>query len=362
MTEFHQKQDRIQQLLRERGLEALLLQRVSSFAWATCGAASYVNTASTMGEAALLITPAGLFLIANNIEATRLRQEEEFERQGWEFRIAPWYEAHDTIADLTRDLKLGSDGPFAGAKDLSGEVSRLRANLTPEEGDRFRVLGRVCGKAMDEAARAVRPGHTEYEVAGLLAREAERRGIQGIVNLIASDERVFNFRHPLPTQKEVNRYVMLVLCGRWKGLVCSLTRFVHFGPPPGELLEKAEAVAQIDAVMIAATRPGKSLGEIFQLTQAAYADAGFAEEWQLHHQGGPAGYEPREYLALPDAPEKVRLYQAYAWNPSITGTKSEDTILVGESENEILTRIDDWPTQTIEVDGELIRRPIILEL
>jgi len=41
MSEFSQKQDRIQILLEERKLEALLLQRVSSFAWATCGAASY---------------------------------------------------------------------------------------------------------------------------------------------------------------------------------------------------------------------------------------------------------------------------------------------------------------------------------
>jgi Xaa-Pro aminopeptidase len=362
MTEFRRKQDRIQQLLRKTDLDALLLRRVSSFAWATCGAASYVNTASTMGEAALVITPADLFLVANNIEATRLRQEEKLERQGWEFRISPWYEAKDAIADLTRDLKLGSDGPFAGAKDLSSEISRMRVNLTPEEGERFRVLGRLCGEAMNEAARAVRPGQTEYEVASLLAREAEKRGIQDVVNLIASDERVFSFRHPLPTQKEINRYVMLVLCGRWKGLVCSLTRFVHFGPLPDELLEKTEAVAKIDAGMIAATRPGRSIGEIFQMTQTAYADVGFADEWQLHHQGGPAGYEPREYVALPGTADRVMAGQVYAWNPSITGTKSEDTILVGESENEILTRIEGWPTQTIEVDGELIRRPAVLAL
>jgi len=40
MTEFDLKQEQIQALLAGRGLDALLLQRVSSFAWATCGAAS----------------------------------------------------------------------------------------------------------------------------------------------------------------------------------------------------------------------------------------------------------------------------------------------------------------------------------
>jgi Xaa-Pro aminopeptidase len=88
-NEFSQKQNRIQALLAEHKLDALLLRRVSSFAWATCGAASYVNTATTNGEAALLITPSGQYLITNNIEATRLEQEEELAAQGWEFRAVP---------------------------------------------------------------------------------------------------------------------------------------------------------------------------------------------------------------------------------------------------------------------------------
>ena len=62
-------------LLAKHHLEALLLQRVSSFAWATCGAASYINTAATTGDASLLITPSGRYVLTNNIEAPRLEQE-----------------------------------------------------------------------------------------------------------------------------------------------------------------------------------------------------------------------------------------------------------------------------------------------
>ncbi len=81
-----------------------------------------------------------------------------------------------------------------------------------------------------------------------------------------------------------------------------------------------------------------------------------------HHQGGPAGYEPREYLAVPGSDELISTGQAYAWNPSIRGTKSEDTILVGEIENEIITQIPDWPMIPIEYDGQNIKRPAILEV
>ncbi len=362
MTEFSQKQDHIRALLAERELDALLLRRVSSFAWATCGAASYVNTATTNGEAALLITPSGRYLITNNIEATRLEQEEKLAAQGWEFRVAPWYQAQDTVAELTAGLRLGADGPYPGATDLSGDLARLRANLTPEEGERFRVLGRLCAEAMDSAVRAVRPGQTEYQIAALLAQQAESRGVQAIVNLIATDERVFAFRHPLPTGKKLERYAMLVLCGRRWGLVCSITRFVHFGRLPDDLRRKAEAVARVDATFIAATRPGPTLGEIFRQATEVYAETGFPEEWNLHHQGGPAGYEPREYVATPGSTDVVSVGQAYAWNPSIAGTKSEDTILVGETGNEVLTAIENWPTLRVTVDGQEIARPAILEI
>jgi Xaa-Pro aminopeptidase len=362
MAEFETKQKRIQALLEERQLDALLLKRVSSFAWATSGTASYVNTASTTGEASLLITLTRRHLLTNNIEARRLEAEEKLAEQGWEFHAAHWYEAPDSVGRLAKGLRLGADGPAPGAVDISGEVARLRANLTPEEGERFRVLGRLCAGAIEGAVRAVRPGQTEYEIAALQAHEAERRGMQAIVNLIATDERVYRFRHPLPTGKELVRYAMLVLCGRRWGLVCSVTRLVHFGALPDELRRRARAVAEVDATVIAATRPGQRLADIFRRAREAYSEAGYAGEWQWHHQGGPAGYEPREYVALPHSQDTVRLGQAYAWNPSVSGAKSEDTILVGDGDNEMLTATPGLPEMPIAVEGREIARPGILEV
>jgi antitoxin VapB len=362
MQEFELKHRRILALLEERHLEALVLQNVSSFAWATCGAASYVNTASSQGAATLVITPSRRHVVTNNIEATRLREEEKLEGQGWEFQIGPWHTSSDGIAAVTRGLKLGADGPVPGMVDLSPEISRLRSRLTPEEGERFRALGRLCAEAMDVAARHVHPGETEIEIAGQLGAAAQSRGIQPIVDLVATDERIFAFRHPLPTERRLERYAMLVLCGRRRGLVCSITRLVHFGPLPAELRRKAEACAAVDAALIQATRPGRTLGELFRLAQNAYAAHGFPEEWRLHHQGGPAGYEPRELLARPDSTDAVSEGEAFAWNPSITGTKSEDTILVGPSGNEVLTEIEGWPAISAIAEGKTIARPNTLEI
>ncbi len=362
MSELDQRLNQIHHLLDAHHADALWLRQASSFAWATGGKSSYINTASSTGLGSLLITRDRRYVITTNIEEPRLAQEEGLLADGWEFVAPPWYEGGDPVADLTRGLRLAADGAVPGALDWSGPIGWLRSILLPGEAERFSALGALCAEAMNSAIRAVRPGMTEYEISALLAGETEKRGAQAIVNLIATDERIFRYRHPLPTAKRLDRYAMLVLCGRKQGLVCSITRLIHFGPLPDELRRKQEAVAVVDGVYTYMTRPGVTLGEIVAHAQTAYAKTGFADEWRLHHQGGPAGYEPREALGLPGGAEVVALGQAFAWNPSITGTKSEDSLLVGADANTVVTVIDGWPTIPVEIGGVTLARPAILEV
>jgi len=362
IKEFDYKQEQLQKLLAEKKLDALILNRVSSFAWATCGASSYVGVSASDGVATLVITPSHRYLLTNNIEAQRLEKEEQLGDQGWEFLVSPWYEVSHTLAGLTDGLKVGADEPLPTSLDLSTDIARLRVNLTQSEGERFRKLGGECAQAMDQVMRSIRPGQTERQIAARLALETETRGVQPVCLLVATDERIFSYRHPLPKDKTMEQYAMVVLCGRKWGLVCSITRLVHFGPLSEEIRHKAGSVAQIDAVMIANTRPGRTLGEIFASAQDAYSQAGYPNEWQMHHQGGSAGYEAREFVAVPGMEERVAKGQVYAWNPSIRGTKSEDTILVSDTGNEILTVIPNWPVVTVQSEGQTFLRPAILEL
>jgi antitoxin VapB len=362
MEEIALKLEKVRNLLVEHHLDALLLRRVTNFAWMTAGASSYVNTADNLGTASLLITPDECYLLTNNIEATRLRAEENLEEQGWQFKVTPWYRQDDLLGDLTANLKLGTDSYYQSGVNLSSELVRLRMNLLPQEQDRFVALTQDCATAMNAAIHKIEPGMSEFEIAAVLNSEAQRLGLLPIVNLVATDERVYAHRHPLPTAKELGRYAMLVLCGRRYGLVGSITRLIHFGPMPADLRRKAEAVAEVDAALIHATRPGTRLGDIFSAGQDAYARLGFKDEWQLHHQGGPAGYLPRETVATPNADWIVREGQVHAWNPSIAGTKSEDTILVTSNGNRILTEIPDWPLIEVAIADQIIARPATLEI
>ncbi|MCU0510902.1 MAG: M24 family metallopeptidase [Anaerolineae bacterium] len=362
MTESQEKLALVRALLDAHHLDAIVLGRVANFAWLADGAASYVNTAATFGAATLIVTRDSQYLVTNNIEATRFAAEEPVEGLGFKSLVGPWHAANTEADALLAGKAVGSDGGHPGSVDLTAEIAALRTPRTQSEIARFQALGKSCAAAMDTAIRQVRPGLTEMEIAGLLAAAAYSQGALPIVNLIATDERIFRFRHPLPTGKKLERYAMLVLCGRRQGLVASVTRLVHFGPLSDELRRKQQACAEVDAAFISATRPGVTLGEVFAQAQAAYARTGFADEWQLHHQGGPAAYEPREFVAAPNHSHTVLEGEVYAWNPSITGVKSEDTILVAPSGNEVLTAISGWPMLKVEANGQTWERPAILQV
>ena len=98
---------------------------------------------------------------------------------------------------------------------------------------------------------------------------------------------------------------MLVLCGRRSGLVCSITRLVHFGTLSEDLHHRVSATAQVNATLIAGSRPERRLSDVLAEAQRSYANVGFPTEWQQHHQGGIAGYEPREILATPTSTEVI---------------------------------------------------------
>jgi len=359
-SEVQTKLARVRALMDAQGVNTLWLRTVSNVAWITGGVDTAVNHADAMGVASVVITPDTATVHTNRIERPRLGTEDGVEARGFALRATPW-EQPEPI-DLSGVV--GVDTPLDGAKDLSRELKTLRSRLLPVEGERFRALGTACARAMDAAIQRVRPGMSEWQIAAALASETYARDATPIVVLVASDERIHRYRHPLPTSKIMDRYAMLVLCGRQAGLVCSVTRLIHFGALPPDLRARMDACAGVDAAIIAASQPGALLGTLFGTLQDAYARAGFADEWKLHHQGGTAGYEAREFIATPGETETLEAGMVCAWNPSITGVKSEDTILVPPAGGppEVLTAIDGWPVRAVVAGDHTIKRPLILEV
>ncbi len=216
----------------------------------------------------------------------------------------------------------------AGDADLEPELSVIRSVLSAPERDRMAELGGVAHQAMEATVAAVQPGMTENDVvADLLARLP---GVRAPVVLAAADARIARYRHPLPGETPIRSRLMVVLVAERWGLHVALTRFRELEAPGPDLARRIEAVGAVQSAMHAATRPGATFGDVLAVARSAYADAGFPDEWRDHHQGGSIGYQARERVALPDDPTVIEAGMALAWNPSIAGTKAEDTIVIGD--------------------------------
>ena len=357
--EFEIKADRIRRLMELRGWDWLAISSVATFAWATAGGRSYINSFDSTGVATLLYGREKTLLITSNVEMPRL-EVEELKGLPIEYRIADWtdlyFDRPQFIKDVTQKGVLASDVPLAGAV-IADVLAELRATLLLNEVQRMRQLASDVVFSLEQVARSIKPGQSEEHIAAEIRAMLGQKAILSPVTLVATDERIFQHRHPLPTEKVLGRYAMLVTSAVKYGLYCSVTRLVHFGQPPVELQEKLRACAEVDAAYISATRVGSLSSDIFSQGQHEYRAQGFSDEWKMHHQGGAAGYEARDYFVGGGHEFPVNARQCFAWNPSIKGVKSEDTIIALEGGPEVLTKTLDWPMIMTSRD---IARPGIL--
>jgi antitoxin VapB len=311
---------RLGELMERHGAGAVVLRRPENFAWYTGGGNSRVEYAAPLGCADVVVTRDREWVLTSTIEAPRMRAEEV---SGFEVVEYPW--------------EKGADVPLPGAVDLGDGIAALRRVLDRDAVERLRSVGADLTAALAEAAAAVEPGIAEHDAAAEIAAACRRRGLVPTVLLAATDERIRRHRHPLPTGARLERRVMLVASAQRGGLYANLTLMVAFEEPDADLARRQAAADEVLARMRdEATTPGRTLAEAFGDCRRFYAEAGFADEWRLHHQGGITGYASREVIATPHTDVPIEPGQAFAWNPSVTGAKAEETFVLTEAGPEVV--------------------------
>ena len=359
--EIDEKLERLARVIVDEGLAGVLLNTQPNFAWLSAGGDNGVDSSREAGVGTLFVRRDGRkFILANRIELARLITE-QLEGQEYEPIEFGWEEEKanpSLVVDISHslageELPLGSDSPFGpSVRVIDQAIARARYKLTAAEVDRFRLLGREAGEALGKMARSLVPGLSEREVARQAVDSLAAIGADSVVTLVAADERLRLFRHPSPTDLCWNRRLMIAVCARRDGLIVSLTRIVCAGAVPEDLSVRTRATAGVNASLLAATKPGASGADLYEVAARAYRDAGFPGEEHLHHQGGAAGYRTRDWVAHAACTERVQDGQAFAWNPSITGSKVEETCIASSDGIEIITTTPGWPAIAIEADGE----------
>lgn len=334
--------------------DAVVATAPATVRWLLCGRGRPVSASSPEAGYTVVLAGGRAYALFQDIEASRVAADERLDELGYEQVAYAWHEERNAAVD-----RLLAGAPALAGAELEAAVAPARRRLGELEVERYRAAGADAAQAMVETLGRLASGASEQDAAAELAFQARRRGFTTPVVLVGGEERQPVHRHPLPTKAPLGRHALLAITAEREGLHVSLTRLVSFGAPPAELAALARTVAEVDAEVLAASRPEVTLGETFAVLRRAYADRGFPEEWRRHHQGGLTGYEGREVFAVPDEPAIVPDVAAVAWNPSITGgAKSEDTALVTHAGVEVLTRTP--ALAELDVDG--LPRPGIAEL
>lgn len=353
------KVDRVARIARDAGVDGVLLTTQRNFAWVTGGAINRIDGSREPGAGALLISAMGRrFVIANTIEMPRLHSE-ALDGMGFTPVEYPWTDDHANPAAALAYARaaisastLAADWPFdfaqgkplAQATVVEPALMRARLDLVDEEIARYRTLGRDIGTTLGLVCRSLQPGISERDIANGVAAAIYQADARPIVILVAGDDRLARFRHPVATDYVWRQAVMVVVCAERRGLIVALSRIVAAGAIHPLLRERTERSARVFGRLIEGTREGTTGAELFETAARAYEAEAFAGEELKHHQGGAIGYRSREWVAHPRSEERVLSRGAFAWNPSITGSKVEDTVLLVNGSVEVITASPQWPT------------------
>lgn len=297
-------------------------------------------------------------VLAATNESTRLWECEFESNPRIRMRTCGWWE--DRLDMVRDDEALACDQSGQQWTDLSSPIRLARRVLSSDHQLALRALTDAVADIVEGVATGLRPSKTGFEVSGELHAHLLAAGIDPLLVLVGSGSRLLTDKHPLPTAAPLGQLVMLSVGARRAGVVTSVTRYVHFGHIPEETADRYSRLLNVEAAFLDASRSGVSLDAIFERGKEAYGRVGLDPTvWQQHHQGGLAGFSPREIVAGKGEDLILKAGNVVAWNPSAQDLKVEDVAIVGDDGCEALfTHRGRWPTT--KVRGRT--RPHILQL
>lgn len=368
-AEVDRKAARLAALARDAGVGGIVLSTQHNFTWLTGGRINRVDASRELGVSSLLVTAdERRFVLASAIESPRMTQEA---LAGLDFDLLefPWTdERADPSLPFTLARRaagadaIAADTGAGGAQPIEARIARVRSTLDAAEVPRYRRLAAACGRAIGEIARTASPGTSERDVARAVAAALLPLDIRPVVLLIAGDDRIARYRHPVPTDLRWTRRLLIACCAEHEGLIVAQSRIVSTRRDD-DLMKRTRATADVFGALLEATVTGARGSALFAAAAAAYERAGFPGEERLHHQGGAIAYRAREWVAHPRSDEIVQPTQAFAWNPTIAGTKVEETCVLHEDDRlELVTASPDWPAVPVTVRGQRLDVPDVLVL
>ncbi|MCL2684611.1 MAG: M24 family metallopeptidase [Synergistaceae bacterium] len=341
-------------------MNGVLLRRHNNFSWITAGGKSYVTLYLENGEASVLITKNGQYVLTNIIEERRMREEEHIEELGFEIAYHPWYENRlaEMVSERAGDLSLvGCDMHFESTRFMNHAINPLHYSLLDNEVARYLHLGETLSAALEKYIVTVKPGMTEEEITGGLCNALWSRGIDQVLYLVSTDERAYKYRHAIPTDKPLKNLLCISVNGRYKGLITTVTRMIYFDKRDEQLEKAFKAACEVECRCVAGIKVGTDDLNAYHACRKGYEETGHGDMWPLHGQGGAQSYNNRDYMVTESSHRVTVENQGYCFNPVIDGAKAEDAFICTKDGPLFITKPISFPAVELEYAGIHFRLP-----
>ena len=344
--------ERIQEILKEQGLDGLLLTDEKNQRYAAGFA--FTDGAVLVGrEKAWLITDSRYIEAAEKAAAPGVtvwlydRERPLMERLKAAIREAGMERLAAEDGKLSHREYLAYEKALGMALLPAGELmAKLRAAKTEEEIGAMRAAQAIAERALEEVLALIRPGMTEKQVMAELVYRTLRHGSEGnsFDPIVVSGSNT-SLPHGVPGDRVIRRGDFVTMdFGCLKDGYCSdMTRTVAVGEVSEEMRNVYDIVLQAQLAGIAVARagiPGKEIDAAARkvITEAGYGPYfghGFGHSLGLDIHEAPSansrGEEPMPVGAVCSAEPGIYL-------PGCFGVRIEDVMILREGGCEVITK------------------------
>ena len=358
--EIQEKERRVRRLLSRLGYDSVLLTRRENFSWMSCGGRAVTSNVVHSSPVFLLVTPEKKYAIGLNMDLPRT-WDEELTDQGFEPISLPTFGKSPLQAamELTKG-RLAADDAFPGLVNIEQHILSIHEPFTQQEVERYKSVAAESSGIIRELAEWVEPGMSERHVLAHMWGLYVEHNFDGDCMFVVSDDRIKQYRHAIPGYKKIEKVVILAPAVFKAGLHVQISRMVAFGEPPAETLRRFHDMAFLQVVMVGSTKPGVRLNSLLKLCLDQFDKLGYPEEKTNHVHGGPTGYRVSYPERCLDEDETVRPNMAFSWYLTVSGAKTEETLLVNDLGAEIISLSNNWPTINMAYEGANIAIPDLL--
>lgn len=229
---------------------------------------------------------------------------------------------------------------------LDGEIANYRLIKNETELDCLRKAAELADYAIEVGCNEIKEGKTELEIVQAVEQAVKQKGAEKMSfdTIVISGKKTAS-PHGIPGDRAIKNgdFILFDLGVVYKGYCSDITRTIALGEPTDEQRKIYETVKKAQQAAIDVVRPGTLAKEVDLAARSVIEEAGYGELFP-HRIGHGLGISVHEYPSLTAANElpleegMVFTIEPGIYDPTITGVRIEDDVLVTKDGVEVLTK------------------------